>query len=101
MNTRQKRSALSYIPGYSNNAVLQLIIASGVAFVMLGVSWAIIKIVYEGNDANFYQYFIGNIALPALPAFKAHWWTVFTYGWFHFSGFFELLSNMLWLYCFG
>ena len=101
MTTRRKRSALSYIPGYTNNAVLQLIIFSGVAFVILGMCWAIIKIVYEGNDANFNQYFIANIALPALPAFKTHWWTIFTYGWFHFSGFFELLSNMLWLYCFG
>ncbi|MFI5196607.1 MAG: rhomboid family intramembrane serine protease, partial [Chitinophagales bacterium] len=33
--------------------------------------------------------------------FKAHWWTLLTYGWFHFNGFMELVSNMLWLYCFG
>jgi membrane associated rhomboid family serine protease len=101
MNTRRKRSALSYIPGYTNNGVLQLIMASGVAFVILGVSWAIIKIVYEGNDANFNHYFIGNLALPSLQVFKTHWWTLLTYGWFHFNGFWELLSNMLWLYCFG
>jgi len=75
--------------------------ASGVAFVVLGVSWAIIKIVYEGNDANFNQYFIRNLALPSLQVFKTHWWTLLTYGWFHFNGFWELLSNMLWLYCFG
>jgi hypothetical protein len=55
MNSGRKRSPLSYIPGYSNNAVLQLIIFSGVAFVVLGVSWGIIKIVYQGDDANFNQ----------------------------------------------
>lgn len=101
MNTGRKRSVLSYIPGYSNNAVLQLIIFSAVAFVILGIIWGIIKIVYQGDDANFNHYFIANLALPMLNGFKAHWWTIFTYGWFSFSGFWELLSNMLWLYCFG
>ena len=101
MNSGRKRSALSYIPGYTNNAVLQLILASGVAFVILGVSWGITKIVYQGDDANFNHYFISNLALPSLHGFKSHWWTLLTYGWFHFSGFWELLSNMLWLYCFG
>jgi membrane associated rhomboid family serine protease len=101
MNSGRKRSPLSYIPGYSNNAVLQLIIFSGVAFVVLGVSWGIIKIVYQGDDANFNQYFLSNLALPPVMVFKHHWWTIFTYGWFSFGGFWELLSNMLWLYCFG
>ena len=101
MNTRRKRSALSYIPGFTNNAVLQLIMFSGVAFVILGIIWAIVKIVYEGSDANFYQYFYSNLALPSVHGFKTHWWTALTYGWFHFNGFWELLSNMLWLYCFG
>lgn len=101
MKTGRRRSALSYIPGYTNNAVLQLIIFSGVAFVILGIIWGIIKIIYQGSDASFYHYFLSNIALPPLSGFKAHWWTIFTYGWFSFGGFFEFLSNMLWLYCFG
>ena len=101
MSTQRKRSLLSYIPGYTNNAVLQLIVASGVAFCILGVSWGIILIVYQGNDSVFNTYFITNIALPSLANFKTHWWSVFAYGWFHFNGFWELLSNMLWLYCFG
>jgi membrane associated rhomboid family serine protease len=101
MSIRRKRSVLSYVPGLTNNALLQLIIASGVAFAILGIIWAIIKIVYLGDDANFDQYFIANLALPSLQVFKTHWWTLLTYGWFHFHGFWELLSNMLWLYCFG
>ena len=101
MATQRRRSALSYIPGYSNNGVLQLIIACGVTFCILGVSWGIIKIIYQGDETPFNQYFIANIALPSIANFKAHWWTVITYGWFHFNGFWELLSNMVWLYCFG
>ena len=102
MSTGQKRSALSYIPGYKNNAVLQLIILSGVAYVMLAVTWALIMIVYSGSDLAFKDYFVPNIAIGSLTAFKGHWWTVFTYGWFLYpNSFWELLSNMLWLYCFG
>lgn len=101
MATQRRRSVLSYIPGYSNNAVLQLIIACSVAFCILGIIWGIIKIIYQGDETAFNQYFIANVALPSAAGFKAHWWTVITYGWVHFNGFWDLLSNMLWLYCFG
>jgi membrane associated rhomboid family serine protease len=101
MPTNKKRSALSYIPGYSNNAVLQLIIASALLYIMLSISWAIVMLVY-GDAANFNNYFIPNIAVPHLAVFRHKWWTIFTYGWLQYpNGFFELLSNMLWLYCFG
>ena len=100
MNKGQKRSALSYIPGYQNNAVLQIIIFTGVAYVIFGLIWAIISLVW-GNDLNYKLYFIPSVALPGLSRYPSHWWTLLTYGWFHFLGFFELLSNMLWLYCFG
>jgi membrane associated rhomboid family serine protease len=101
MNTGRKRSALSYIPGLTNNAVLKLIIFSALLYVMLSLSWAVIMLVYQ-TDANFNQYFIPSFALPALAGIKSHWWTIFTYGWLHYPhGFWELLSNMLWLYCFG
>jgi membrane associated rhomboid family serine protease len=101
MSIRPRRSALSYIPGYTNNTVLQLIIFSSGAFVILGLTWGVMKLLYLGDEAAFYRYIIPYIALPAVSGFSTHWWTIFTYGWFHFSGFFELLSNMLWLYCFG
>jgi len=101
MATEKRRSALSYIPGFYTNAVLQVILASGVAFVMLGICWAIIQIMYTGGDPHFNDYFVANIGLPSLANFKEHWWTPLIYGWFHFNGFMELLSNMLWLYCFG
>ncbi len=69
---------------------------------MLAITWAIVMLVYNSAD-NFNNYFLPNIALPATgPAFIAHWWTILTYGIFQFpNSFMELLSNMLWLYCFG
>ncbi|MES2704067.1 MAG: rhomboid family intramembrane serine protease [Bacteroidota bacterium] len=101
MASNQKRSFLSQIPGYQDNAVLHLIIALAVIYMMMGISWAVIMLVYS-DAANFNQYFSGNVALPHLAYFKSHWWTIITYGWFQYpNGFFELLSNMLWLYCFG
>jgi membrane associated rhomboid family serine protease len=101
MNTGRKRSALSYIPGYANNAVLQLILFSAVAYVALSLIWAVMMLVYQG-DANFNQYFIPNLALPLAGSFKSAWWTIATYGWFQYPhGFWEMLSNMVWLYCFG
>lgn len=101
MSTGRKRSALSYIPGLTNNAVLKLIIFSALLYVMLALTWAVILLVYQ-TDNNFNQYFIPNFALPLLSGLKSHWWTILTYGWLHYPhGFWELLSNMLWLYCFG
>ena len=106
MNKGQKRSALSYIPGLTNNSVLKLIIFCSTAYVMLSVSWAIILIVYQGNLDNFHTYFLPNLGLPMLSGFKGHWWTLLTYGIFQFplpfsTGLLELVSNMVWLYCFG
>jgi len=101
MNTGRRRSALSYIPGLTHNAVLKLIIFSILLYVIFSFSWAVIVLVYQ-TDANFNQYFIPSVALPALANFKTHWWTVFTYGWIHSPhNFWELVSNMIWLYCFG
>ena len=101
MRSPQRRSALSYVPGLTNNAVLQLIILSSVLYLILAVIWAIIRIVYP-DDGNFYVYFVPALGLPALSLLKYHFWTVVTYGWFLYPGrFWELFTNMLWVYCFG
>lgn len=102
MGTGQRRSALSYIPGYKNNAVLKLIILSSVAYITLAICWALIMIVYSGSQVNFNTYFIPNIALGNISGFRSHWWTIFTYGFFQFpNSFMELVTNMIWLYWFG
>jgi membrane associated rhomboid family serine protease len=97
----RKKSILPYIPGYDNNAVLKLIFFLAGSYIALAISWAIVMIVYIKGD-NFNIYFVPNIALPRLADFSAHWYTLFIYGIFHFpNSFMEMLSNMLWLYCFG
>lgn len=99
MRTNLKRSPLSYIPGYGQNAVLQLIAASGVVFIAYHFS-RVIMLVAGADLRDFYDTFTRNTALPQLQNFTEKFWTVFTYGWIH-NGFWELFSNMIWLYCFG
>lgn len=101
MSTGQRRSVLSYIPGYKNNAVLKLIIFSGVAYMTLAVIWAIMMIVY-GSNANFEVYFMPNIALNHVYFFKTRFWTIFSYGFFlPPNNFLQLATSMMWLYFFG
>lgn len=101
MNSGKKKSILPYIPGYDNNTVLKLIFFVSGAYIMLAITWAVIMLVYGTTDV-FNTYFLPNIALPALKAYPNRWWTIFTYGLFQLpNSFMELLSNMLWLYCFG
>ncbi|OJW79477.1 MAG: hypothetical protein BGO69_12120 [Bacteroidetes bacterium 46-16] len=99
MSKVYKRSPSVFLPAYRNNAVLQLVIACGVAFVLYHFVEAILWIagVPKGQVA---LYMVGNVALPPLALFKTKWWTLFTYGWVH-GGFWEMFSNMIWLYCFG
>lgn len=102
MGNSNRRSALSYVPGLKNNAVLQLIIFSVSSYLALAIAWAIIMIVDRGSDGVFHAYFLPGIALPPIELFSSHWWTIFTYGWFQMpNSFWEVFSSMLWLYCFG
>ncbi len=97
-----RKSALSYIPGLKNNAVLQLIIFCSGAYLALAISWSIVMIVYGGSPVPFQTNFLPNLSLTPLAVFKSHWWALLTYGWLQQpNSFWELLSNMLWLYCFG
>ena len=100
MNTGRRRSALSYIPGLTNNAVLKLIIGLMLGYVLLSLIWGVMLLVYQ-DGANFNIYFLPNLGLTSVAGFKSHWWTLFTYGWLSHGSFFELLSNLLWIYCFG
>jgi hypothetical protein len=42
------------------------------------------------------------VGLPGWAGIKTHFWTLITYGWFVYPGrFWELFTNMLWVYLFG
>jgi membrane associated rhomboid family serine protease len=99
MKTMYKRSFNSSRPGYSENAVLQLIVAAGTGFVAYHMS-RVTLLVAEAKPDTFPTIFTYNLGLASLDFFKTKVWTVLTYGWVH-NGFWELFSNMIWLYCFG
>lgn len=87
------------IPAFDQNAVLKLIIACGVGFVMFHLT-RVTLMVAEADPAFFGKYFEANWALPRVAEFPAKAWTILTYGWAHHS-FWVLFSNMIWLYAFG
>lgn len=99
MKTAYRTSFQSRIPGYSQNAILQLIVASGVGF----ITYHLIRVVLMIADANptiFTNDIAPNLTLPTIQHFVSKIWTLLTYGWIH-NGFWEWFSNMIWLYCFG
>jgi membrane associated rhomboid family serine protease len=99
MKTVYRRSSPYAIPGYNRNAVLQLIVVSGIGF----ITYHLIRIVMLLADASpmmFHNDFTANLGLPPVQQLGYKVWTVLTYGWIH-TGFWELFSNMIWLYCFG
>lgn len=99
MKTIYRRSSSYNIPGYNKNAVLQLIVACGIAFVAYHLTDIVMRLA-EAQPGLFQTRFEANLGLPALGTFNYKVWTLLTYGWIH-NGFWELFSNMIWLYCFG
>ena len=88
-----------HIPAYNRNAVIQLIAFSGVGFVAVHLVW-ITLIVYAVPEQRSFELTFEYIGMGNLDRLAERWWTILTYGWCHRS-FWEWLSNMLWLYCFG
>lgn len=99
MNTLDRRTTFSRIPGYSQNAVLQLIVASGVGFVAV-MAVRVTLIVFGSTWPEAAAKVLPFVAMPPVADFLHHPWTLFTYGWAH-NSFFEWLGNMIWLYTFG
>lgn len=94
-----KRLPNFHVPGFGQNAVLQLIAASGTGFIAYHLA-RVSLIVFGFSGTGALAVVKPYVALPALQHFPAHFWTLLTYGWAH-NGFFEWVSNMIWLYCFG
>lgn len=89
----------SGIPSFNKNAVLQLLVAYGTCFVIYHLI-RVVLLISGAAPSFFVDNFVDNIAIPSYDNFFYKVWTVFTYGWVH-SGFWELFSNMVWLYVFG
>lgn len=100
MKTAYKRPSSFQIPGYSSNAVLQLIIASGVGYVALFFTVVCFQAFAHLQYQEGLEKVMSWIALPQVQNYPSKWWTLLTFGWSH-EGFWEWATNMLWLYCFG
>lgn len=88
------------ILGQEGNSLTTLLIINIVAFVILNF----VKIVYlmtGDTEAAFTQQVLNWFTLPANPAILAtRPWTLITYMFTHYS-IWLLISNLLWLWCFG
>ncbi|RYG42600.1 MAG: rhomboid family intramembrane serine protease [Chitinophagaceae bacterium] len=108
--TRRKMNLMS---NYGHNALIQLIAASAIGYIMANAMYVIVLVMSPGQQilvdginqqvsfTNAIQPYIG---LQPFQEFIHRPWVLLTYAWAHtgpFIGFFKLLSNMLWLYCFG
>jgi membrane associated rhomboid family serine protease len=97
MNNR--RSGSFRIPGYSENAALQLVAATGLFFIMFFASWVTMVVFGVPKDvAQSRVYLITGLA--PITEYARYPWTILTYGLPH-DGFWVWLSNAIWLYTFG
>ncbi len=99
MRTLYRKTSQSFIPPYSENGALQLIVASGVTFIAFHF-WRIIMLIAGKEKEYVVEAMFPNFSLTSLALFQHKFWTILTYGWVH-HGFMEWLSNMIWLYCFA
>ena len=99
MRTSFKRQTHPLLPAYKENAALQLIIATGSAFVIFFFA-KVIMITFHIAQERIFEMMYPNLGLSSLGVFQNKVWTILTYGWLH-SGFFDWATNMIWLYCFA
>ncbi|MBS1589382.1 MAG: rhomboid family intramembrane serine protease [Bacteroidetes bacterium] len=99
MKTAFRKSAPPLIPPYQQNGALQLIVATGIGFIAFHFARVFMLIMGKAKEEVFDLTF-PNIGLPAFAVWKHKWWTLFTYGWVH-TGFFDWISNVIWLYLFA
>ncbi|MBS1644932.1 MAG: rhomboid family intramembrane serine protease [Bacteroidetes bacterium] len=94
-----RRSSTFNVNRYSQNAVLQLIIITGICYCLFQAV-RVTMIVYGQNPATAQNMILPLVALPATNSFLHHFWTILSYGFFH-NGFMEWVSNAIWLFVFG
>lgn len=99
MKTISSTSKSFSIPKYEENAALQLIVITGVTFIMF--HFARVLFLVFGHDKNeVFQMMFPNIGLSTIEMFKHKVWTIFTYGWAH-HGFWDWATNIIWAYSFA
>jgi membrane associated rhomboid family serine protease len=99
MKTISQKSSHPFIPSYSENGALQLIIVSSVTFIIFHFT-RVVMLILEMDKNEVYDILYSNIGISTLKTFVNKPWTLLTYGWIH-RGFFDWFTNMVWVYCFG
>jgi len=94
------RRSSTFLPDYSSNAVLQLVLACGVGYVAFLFTAVCFQAFGHYRFEEALRIIRPYIALAPAESFLSAPWTLLTYGWSHY-GFWEWVSNMIWLYCFG
>lgn len=115
MKTAFTRNNKNKLSNYGQNALMQIVAACAVGFILAYIMCVIIIVMTPGQQmmvngtmetVNFHNAISPHIALQPFAVFIHKPWILLTYPWAHtgpsiFSGLFNLLSNMMWLYCFG
>lgn len=100
MNAAFRRPLSSAIPNYNRNAMLQLIVATGVCFVAYFFTAVCFQAFAHKRYEEATSLIQSYIALPPASSFLSRFWTILTYGWVQ-PGFFAWLSTAVWIYCWG
>lgn len=98
--TTYKSPSSFRIPGYQHNAVLQLIVVSGVGYIVLLFTAVCFQAFAYYRFPDAINLISPYVALPSVSSYGSRFWTLLTYGWSHY-GFWDWISNMIWLYAFG
>lgn len=95
--TRRKENLLS---NYSRNAVMQLVVILSMGFILLHAVNIIILVLSDEPKTVFHNVVLPQVALQSWDVFIHRPWILVTYLLGHVS-FWNLLSNLMWMYCFG
>jgi membrane associated rhomboid family serine protease len=100
MNLLQQNSRKKMLLGQDGNALVLLIVINVIIYILL----SFVNIIYLANNSAesvFRADVLSLISVPPQPnVFATRPWTLFSFMFSHFS-LWELISSMLWLWCFG
>lgn len=89
-----------FLPDYQQNAVVHLILATGVCFVAFFFTAVCFQAFAHYQYPVAVAQILAYVGLPDLRAFPAKAWTLLTYGLFH-TGFMSWVGNAIWIYVWG
>lgn len=85
---------------YEKNAILQLVLGLLVTYIIMQSLYIIVLVVSANQHNILHGVMIPNIGLQPFHDFIFRPWTLITYSLGHI-GFFEMATNLAWLYLFG